>query len=134
MRFLKTTLFYAVQLHPARDGNRRALGVTSMQRSPLLPELPTISEAALPGFESGASYGIVAPVNTPKTIVQKMNVEVARLLATSEVSARLKNQGLQIAAGSPQDFARFMKDEIAQWARVIKTSDVAVPPATPNLA
>lgn len=123
----RVTMYFA-SLPPSlphiQAGRLRALGVTSKQRSPLLPELPTISEAALPGFESGASYGIVAPANTPKTIVQKMNAEVARLLATSEVSARLKNQGLQIAAGSPQDFARFMKAEIAQWARVIKASDV----------
>jgi len=109
-----------------RAGRVRALGITSKQRSPLLPEVPTISEAALPGFESGASYGIVMPADTPSSIVDKMNREIARLLATPEVSSRLKNQGLHIAAGSPRDFSRFMKAEIAQWARIVKTSGAKV--------
>lgn len=109
-----------------KAGRLRALGITSKQRSPLLPDLPTISEVALPGFESGSSYGIVVPAHTPKAIVLKMNTEVARLVATPEVSARLKEQGLQIGAGSPQDFGRFMKAEIAQWARVIKASGAKV--------
>ena len=123
-----TTYFASIppSLPHIKAGRLRALGITSKQRSSLLPDLPTISEGALPGFESGASYGIVAPANTPKAIVQKMNTDVAGLLAMPEVSARLKNQGLQIAPGSPQDFARFIKAEIAQWARVIKASGARV--------
>lgn len=109
-----------------KAGRLRALGITSKERSPLLPDVPTISEAALPGFESGSSYGIVVPAHTPKSIVLKMNAEIARLVATPEVSARLKEQGLHAGAGAPQDFGRFMKAEIAQWARVIKASGAKV--------
>ena len=109
-----------------RAGRVRALGITSRQRSPLLPELPTIAESGLPGFESGASYGIVVPARTPAAIVRKMNGEVARLLATAEVSTRLKDQGLHVAGGTPQDFGRFMKAEIAQWARVVRESGARV--------
>jgi tripartite-type tricarboxylate transporter receptor subunit TctC len=109
-----------------KAGRLRALGITSKERSPLLPDVPTISEAALPGFESGSSYGIVVPAHTPKSIVLKMNAEIARLVATPEVSARLKEQGLHNGAGAPQDFGRFMKAEIAQWARVIKASGANV--------
>lgn len=125
----RVTMYFA-SLPPSlphiKAGRLRALGITSKQRSPLLPDLPTISEAALPGFESGASYGIVAPANSPKAIVRTINAEVARLLATPEVSSRLLSQGLQVAAGSPQDFGRFIKAEIAQWARVIKASGAKV--------
>ena len=109
-----------------KAGRLRALGITSKERSPLLPDVPTISEAALPGFESGSSYGIVVPAHTPQAIVLKMNAEIARLVATPEVSARLKEQGLHNGAGAPQDFGRFMKAEIAQWARVIKASGANV--------
>jgi tripartite-type tricarboxylate transporter receptor subunit TctC len=109
-----------------KAGRLRALGITSKERSPLWPDLPTISEAALPGFESGSSYGIVVPAHTPKAIVLKMNAEIARLVATPEVSARLKEQGLHTGAGSPQDFGRFIKAEIAQWARVINASGAKV--------
>ncbi|MBM3356512.1 MAG: tripartite tricarboxylate transporter substrate binding protein [Betaproteobacteria bacterium] len=125
----RVTMYFASippSLPHIKTGRVRALGITSKERSPLLPDVPTISETALPGFESGASYGIVAPTHTPKAIVQKMNAEVARLLATPEVSARLRHEGLHIAAGSPQDFSRFMKAEIAQWARVVKASDAKV--------
>ena len=109
-----------------KAGRLRALGITSKQRSPLLPDLPTISEDVLPGFESGSSYGIVVPARTPKAIVLKINTEVARLMATPEVSVRLKEQGLQPGGRSPQDFGRFIEAEMAQWARVIKASGANV--------
>jgi tripartite-type tricarboxylate transporter receptor subunit TctC len=104
----------------------RALGITSKQRSPLLPDLPTIAESGLPGFESGASYGIVVPAMTPTTVVRKMNEEIARLLATPEVRSRLEAQGLHIEAGTPKDFGQFMKAEIVQWARIVKESGARV--------
>jgi tripartite-type tricarboxylate transporter receptor subunit TctC len=121
---------YFASIPPAlpqiRAGRVRALAVTSDRRTSLMPELPTVAEAGLPGYQSGASYGIVVPARTPAAIVQKLNEEVARVLGDTEVRSRLTSQGMEIAAGTPQDFARFMKAEIAMWAKVIKTSGARV--------
>ena len=109
-----------------KAGRVRALAVSSEKRTPLLPELPTISEAGLPGYQSGASYGIVAPARTPAAVVKKLNDEVARLLSEPDTRSRLAALGMDVASGTPQDFARYMKAEIASWARVIKVSGARV--------
>jgi len=123
------TLYFA-SIPPAlphvKSGRVRALGISSERRSPLWPDLPTISEAGLPGYESGASYGLVTPARTPAVVVRKLNADVAKILSEPDVRSRLASQGMDIAAGTPQDFARSMKAEIAKWAQVIKTSGARV--------
>jgi tripartite-type tricarboxylate transporter receptor subunit TctC len=109
-----------------KAGRVRALGVSSLTRSPLLPNLPTIAESGVPGYESGASYGIVAPARTPQAIVRKMNEEVGAALQDPELRSRLQNQGFDVIGGSPADFARYRKAEVARWAAVIKKSGARV--------
>lgn len=125
----QVTLYFS-SIPPAlphvQSGRVRALAISSERRSQLWPDLPTISEAGLPGYESGASYGLVTPARTPATVVRKLNADVARILSEPDVRSRLASQGMDIAAGTPQDFARFMKAEIAKWAQVIRASGARV--------
>ena len=109
-----------------KSGRVRALAISSERRTPLWPDLPTIAEAGVPGYASGASYGLVTPAGTPAVVVRKLNADVARILSEPDLRARLAGQGMDIAAGTPQDFARFMQAEIAMWAQVIKTSGARV--------
>jgi tripartite-type tricarboxylate transporter receptor subunit TctC len=121
---------YFASIPPAlpqlKAGRVRALAVTSERRTSLLPELPTIAEAALPGYQSGASYGVVVPARTPAATVRKLNAEIARMLREPDVRSRLSTQGMEIASGTPQDFARFMNAEIAMWAKVVNASGARV--------
>ena len=125
----QVTLYFA-SIPPAlphvKSGRVRALGISSERRSPLWPDLPTISEAGLPGYESEASYGLVTPARAPAAVVRKLNTDVAKILSEPEVRSRLAGQGMDIAAGTPQDFARSMKAEIAKWAKVTKASGARV--------
>ena len=125
----QVTLYFS-SIPPAlphvKSGRVRALAISSDRRSPLWPDLPTIAEAGVPGYESGASYGLVTPARTPAVVVRKLNADVAKILGESDLRARLAGHGMDIAAGTPQEFARFMQAEIAKWAQVIKTSGARV--------
>jgi tripartite-type tricarboxylate transporter receptor subunit TctC len=125
----QVTLYFS-SIPPAlphiKSGRVRALGLSSGQRSALLPELPTLAEAGVPGYESAVSYGIVVPARTPAEIVRKLNAEVRRILSDAETRSRLGNQGADVADGSPQDYGRYMKAEIAKWVKVIKASGAKV--------
>jgi tripartite-type tricarboxylate transporter receptor subunit TctC len=109
-----------------KSGRVRALGVSGLRRSPLLPNVATIAESGVPGYESGASYGIVAPARTAASIVRKVNEDAGTALADADVRLRLESQGFDVIGGSPQEFSRYMKSEIARWAKVIKTSGARV--------
>jgi tripartite-type tricarboxylate transporter receptor subunit TctC len=109
-----------------KSGRVRALAVSSEQKTQLLPELPTIAESGVPGYESAASYGLVAPMRTPASIVNKLNAETAKILKDADVRSRFVSQGLDIAGGTAQDFNRYMRAEIAKWAKVIKASGAKV--------
>jgi tripartite-type tricarboxylate transporter receptor subunit TctC len=109
-----------------KSGRVRALGVSSLRRSPLLPNLAPIAESGVPGYESSASYGIVAPARTPESIIRKFNHDAGAALSDADVKSRLESQGFDIVGGSPQQFSRYMKDEIARWAKVIKISGARV--------
>ena len=108
---------------PLVNANKlRALGVTSARRSPLMPAVPAIAEAGLRGYETSTWHGILAPAATPHDIVVKLNAEIARILANPEVRERLLGQGLDPVGGTPEQFAAYLKTEIAKWARVVKAS------------
>ena len=109
-----------------KAGRVRALGISSERRSPLMPDLPAISEAGVPGYTSGASYGIVTPARTPQSIVHTLNSEVMKILSDGNTRSILANEGADVAGGSPEDYARFMKDEIAMWARIVKAAHVQI--------
>jgi tripartite-type tricarboxylate transporter receptor subunit TctC len=105
-----------------KAGRLRALAVTSAKRSPLLPEVPTVSEAGLPGFDVTSWYGVFAPAALPKNIVTKVNADIAAALEAPDLRERLQRMDAEPSPQSPEDFARFVRDEIAKWAKVVKAS------------
>jgi tripartite-type tricarboxylate transporter receptor subunit TctC len=101
----------------------QGLGVTSPQRSPLAPDLPAIAET-FPGFETRIWYGLVAPAHTPKAVVAKLHGVVSASLARPEVKAKLAGLGLEPAPMPPEEFAGFIKQEIAKWGREIREAGI----------
>ena len=121
---------YFSSLPPAialiREGKVRALAVTGPQRSALLPDLPTVAEAALPGYESVLHYGIVAPAGTPRPIVEKLNAAMRAALADADVRERIMADGAEPLAGSPEDYAADIDREETKWSKVVKVSGAKV--------
>ena len=107
-----------------KAGKIRALAVSPTRRSPAVPDVPTVAEAGVPGYDSGAWFGLVAPAHTPKDIVAKLSRETARVLKLPDVSARLAELGAEPVGGTPEAFAAHIKAEIAKWAKVIKGANV----------
>jgi tripartite-type tricarboxylate transporter receptor subunit TctC len=106
-----------------RDGAVKGLAVTSLQRSPLLPNLPTMSEAGLEGYETTVSFGLVAPAGTPAAIVARLHAAAAKVLGDKELQARLQAQGFDLLPiGSPEDYAAQIKADIAKWVPIVKAS------------
>jgi tripartite-type tricarboxylate transporter receptor subunit TctC len=105
-----------------KAGKLRALGVTAAKRSDVAPDVPTIEEAGVPGYEVENWYGVLAPAGTPKEIVNKLNTEILKLLKTKEVKELLDNQGFEILQSSPEQFAAFEKTELVKWAKLVKLS------------
>jgi tripartite-type tricarboxylate transporter receptor subunit TctC len=103
-----------------RAGRVRALAVTSAQRSPVLPELPTVQESGLPGYEVTGWYGVLAPAGTPPAILAKIHRDVVAALKTPQVANRLRSDGAQAVGSSPAEFVSFIKAESAKWGGVIK--------------
>ncbi len=105
-----------------REGKLRALGVTSSARSPAAPDIPTIAEAGLPGFDAVSWFALFAPANTPKPIIDKWHTEVRRILKLPDVAKRLADAGLDAVGGTPDELAAYQKTEITKWAKVVKES------------
>jgi tripartite-type tricarboxylate transporter receptor subunit TctC len=100
------------------------LAVTGQKRSPAAPELPTVAESALPGYEYGSWLGVLVPAGTPRDIVVKLNREVVRILKSPELLERLTGEGAEVVAGTPEAFAVYMKSEVAKWAKVVKDAGI----------
>ncbi|MGQ0752381.1 MAG: Bug family tripartite tricarboxylate transporter substrate binding protein [Betaproteobacteria bacterium] len=103
-------------------GKLKALAVTSGKRSSVSPDLPTVAESGLPGFEVINWYGVLAPARTPKSIVEKLSTEVTKIMKMPDVKERLSSVGIEAFSSTPAQFAAFMKDETAKWAKVVKFS------------
>ena len=108
-----------------KSGKLRALGVTSAQRSAVMPELVTVAEAGVPGYEASSWYGIVAPSKTPTAIVTRLHQSISHALAIPEVHARLTSQAIDPAASTPSQFATYIQAEIIKWAGVLKAAGVS---------
>lgn len=100
----------------------RAVAVTSAKRSAFMPELPTVAESGLPGFEYVGWYGVLAPAGTPPAIVERLHAEIVRVLALPEIRDRLAGEGVEVVGDTPGQFAAFLKSDIARWAPLIKQS------------
>ena len=105
-----------------QSGKMRALGVSDVKRSPLLPELPTLQEAVAPGYEFFNWYGVLAPAATPRTAVQVLNKAVARALDAPNVKKQFAAQGLEGKAASPEEFAAYLKSEVTKFSGVVKAA------------
>jgi len=105
-----------------KAGRIKGLAVTTGKRSALMPELPTISEAGLAGFDANNWYGLLAPAKTPRPIIMRLNGEVAKILNMPDVKEFLFKQGLDAAPGTPEQFAAYMKSEREKWGKVIKAA------------
>ncbi len=105
-----------------KAGRVKGIAVTTIKRSQLVPDLPTVSEAGLKGFDANNWYGLLAPAKTPRPIINRLNSEVARILNLPEIKTFLFNQGLDVAPGTPEQFAAYIKSERVKWAKVVKDS------------
>jgi tripartite-type tricarboxylate transporter receptor subunit TctC len=105
-----------------RSGRLRSIAVTAARRSPLLPDVPTIAEQGLPGFDVSAWFGVFTTAGTPRPVVSQLNAEIARILRLPDVREKLLAVGMEPVTNSPDEFAAFVQSEIAKWARVVKAS------------
>ena len=109
-----------------RTGKLRGLGLTSPKRSPLMPELPTISEAGLRGFEVNTWYGVLGPAGLPRDVVSRLNAALLKGVEQPAMRARLVEQGLDIIGSTPEQFARVIAEEKEKWAKVVQQSGARV--------
>jgi len=109
-----------------KAGTVRPIAVTSLKRSSDLPEVPTIAESGLPGFDVSVWYGMVAPAATPREIVSKLNAQIVGILKTPEVRDRVLAAGSEVVASSPEQFAPFIRAEALKWAKVVKDAGIKV--------
>lgn len=107
-----------------QSGGVRGIAVTTLTRSAARPDLPTISEAGLPGYDANTWGGILAPAGTPKEIVVRLNAEINKALAAEDVRAKLIASGIEIQGGTPERFADYIKAEVAKWGKVTKEAGI----------
>jgi tripartite-type tricarboxylate transporter receptor subunit TctC len=113
---------FPTALQHVKTGKLRVIAVTSAKRSPLLPEVPTVAETGLPGFDVTSWYGIFGPLALSPDIVNKLNSEVGTMAAAPDVKERLAQLGAEPAKLTPDEFGRYVKGEVARWAKVVKES------------
>jgi tripartite-type tricarboxylate transporter receptor subunit TctC len=111
-------------LPPVRAGVVRALGVSSLQRLSSAPEIPTIAEQGVPGFDATQWYGFVAPAGTPRPIIDRLNAECTRILRSDRMRPRLEAEGADPSPGTPEQFREFIVAERARWGELIRTANV----------
>jgi len=109
-----------------RSGKLRALGVTTAKRTRAAPDVPTIAESGLPGYEQSAWHGLLAPAATPQTIIATLHAEVLRVLRSQDVTDRFAVQGIEVIGSLPAEFAVFIKQDIAKYEKLVKTAGIRI--------
>ena len=109
-----------------KAGRLRGLAVTTAKRSPSTPELPTIAETGIAGYEAGSWYGLSAPAGTPKEIIGRLHAETIKVLALPDVKERLFNAGFEVVVSTPEQFAEFTRTEILKWGKLVKAAGLRV--------
>jgi tripartite-type tricarboxylate transporter receptor subunit TctC len=107
-----------------RTGKLKALGVTSLKRSPAAPQVPTLDESGLPGYEVLNWYGVIAPAKTPREIIAKLNGEIRRVLQAPEMRPRLQAEGFEVVGNAPEEFDAYIRSELAKWTKVVKQAHI----------
>jgi tripartite-type tricarboxylate transporter receptor subunit TctC len=109
-----------------KAGKVRALAVTGLKRSPAMPELPTLAEAGVPGYESLSWSGIAVPAGTPRAIVDRLNKDLNSVLGSPEMRQKLAEQGAETIGGPPEAFAEHIRAEREKWSRLVRTNNIVV--------
>jgi len=121
------TLNGMLATYPLVKGDKlKLLAVSSARRMSAIPDVPTIAEAGVPGFESGSWQGVIAPAGTPPEIVSRLNAEIVRIVGTPEMRENLSKQGAEVRTTTPDEFGAFIRTEKARWAKVVKDANVKV--------
>jgi tripartite-type tricarboxylate transporter receptor subunit TctC len=107
-----------------RAGKMKALAVSTAKRTVLAPEVPTLDEAGVPGYDLSVWFGVLAPAGTPRDIVQRLNGEITRVLNAPDVKDRILKQGVEVQTGTPEQFDGFVRGEVDRWAKVIKEAGI----------
>ena len=119
------TLNGMLATYPLVQGAKlKLLAVSSARRMSAIPDVPTIAESGLPGFETGSWQGVVAPAGTPRDVVAKLNAEIGRIVTSPEMRERLGAQGADVRTNTPDEFATFIRSEMTRWAKVVKDANV----------
>jgi hypothetical protein len=113
----------AVGLQFAKEGRLKPLAVTTLQRSPALPNVPTLDESGMKGFEVGAWQGIMVPGKTPPAIITRLNTEIMQIIALPEIKEKLLSHGAQVLGSTPEQYASYLDAEIKRWDKVVKESN-----------
>jgi len=121
------TLNGMLATYPLVKGDKlKLLAVSSAKRMSAIPDVPTIAEAGVPGFESGSWQGVIAPAGTPPDVVSRLNAEIVRIVGTPEMRENLGKQGAEVRTTTPDEFGGFIRTEKARWAKVVKDANVKV--------
>jgi tripartite-type tricarboxylate transporter receptor subunit TctC len=112
-----------------KSGKLRVLAVTALRRSPELPDVPTVDESGVPGYEVSPWYGLLAPAGTPPGIVARLAAETTRIVRAVEVRGKLAAQGAEAAGSSPEEYAAVIREDTAIWARVVKEAGIRGEPS-----
>ena len=107
-----------------RAGKMKALAVSTAQRSTLAPDVPTVAESGVPGYELAVWFGVLAPAGTPRDIVGRLNAEIVKVLNSAEVKDRFGKQGVEVRTSTPEQFGEFLRAEVGRWAKVIKEAGI----------
>jgi tripartite-type tricarboxylate transporter receptor subunit TctC len=107
-----------------KSGKLRGVAVTSAQRAPSIPDLPTISESGLPGYEIIIWYGLLVPAGTPSDLIARLHAESVKLLNAPDVRERLSAAGFEPIGTTPEQFGPYIRDEVAKWAKVVKATGI----------
>ncbi len=110
----------------ARDGRARLLAVTGVKRSHLFPDVPTVAESGMPGFETILWHGLLAPAKVPREVVTRLNREVVKVLAMPEVQKSLQFEGGMVSPSTPEEFAAFLRADVARWEKMIKQTGITI--------
>lgn len=107
-----------------KAGRLRALAITTAKRAAAMPEIPTVDEAGVPGYQVSVWFGVVAPSATPKDVVARLNAEINRVIGLPEVKERFSQSGIEIVGGSPEVFDRQIREQVATWGKVVKEANI----------